>query len=69
MKTSYQEEVKVVHDAFLDALSGEFIAKTGCGPYVYLNPFDIRQLFKDYLKQRLTVREYVKKSVRVYLSA
>lgn len=69
MKTSYQEEVKVVHEAFFDALSGEFIAKTGCGAYVYLNPFDIQQLFKDYLKHNLPVREYVKQSVRVYLSA
>ena len=69
MKTSYQEEVKVVHEAFFDALSGEFIAKTGCGAYVYLNPFDIQQLFKDYLKHKLPVREYVKQSVRVYLSA
>ena len=69
MKTSFQEETKVVHAAFLDALSGEFIAKTGCGPYVYLNPVDIQQMFKDYLKHSLSVRDYVKRCVKHYLSA
>lgn len=67
MKTSYQNnEVKVVHAAFFDALSGEFLARTGCGPYVYMNPFDIQQIFKHYLKQGLPVREYVKQTVKTY---
>lgn len=69
MKTLYQNEAKVVHAAFLDALSGEFIARTGCGAYVYLNPVDVLQLFKDYLQHSLSVREYVKRSVKAFLSA
>ena len=68
MKTSYQEEIKLAHAAFLDALSGEFLARTGFGPYVFLNPFDIHQLFKDYLKQNTPIREYVRKRVIGYLS-
>lgn len=69
MKTSYQEETKLVHAAFLDALSGEFIARTGCGAYVFLNPFDIHVMFKDYLKHNTPIRDYVRQSVKVYLSA
>ncbi len=69
MKTSPQHETKVVHAAFLDALSGEFIARTGCGAYVYLNPFDIYQMFKDYLNHPAPVREFVKQRVNSYFSA
>ena len=32
MKTSYQEETKLAYAAFLDALSGEFLSRTGFGP-------------------------------------
>lgn len=69
MKTSYQEETKLVHAAFLDALSSEFISRTGCGAYVFLNPYDIHLMFKDYLKHGMPIKEYVRKSVKVYLSA
>ncbi|MCK9608453.1 MAG: hypothetical protein M0R33_18595 [Methylomonas sp.] len=69
MKTLYQEQAKVAHAAFLDALSGEFIARTGYGAYVHLNPFDVHRLFKDYLKHGVSIRDYVKQSVKAYLSA
>jgi len=69
MNTSTRQSNKVVHAAFFDALSGEFIARTGCGAYVYMNPFDIEQLFKDYLSNTLSVREYVRRSVKLVLSA
>lgn len=69
MKTSTRKENKVVHAAFFDALSAEFIARTGCGAYVYLNPADILDMFKDYLKESLPVRDYVKQSVKTVLSA
>ncbi|MGR8930816.1 MAG: hypothetical protein ACU836_09260 [Gammaproteobacteria bacterium] len=69
MKTTYIEETKVAHAAFLDALSGEFLARTGYGPYVYLDPADIHRLFKDYLKHRQSVREFVKQSVKAFFSA
>lgn len=69
MKTSNQPEYKVAHAAFLDALSNEFLSRTGCGAYVYLNPFDIYQLFEDYLGRNLPIREYVKISVKSYFQA
>ncbi len=69
MKTLYQEETKLAHADFLDALSGEFIARTGYGAYVYLNPFDIYLMFKDYLNHPEPAREFVKQRVRSYLSA
>lgn len=69
MKTSNQPENKVAHAAFLDALSSEFLNRTGCGAYVYLNPFDIYQLFEDYLGRNLPIREYVKVSVKSYFQA
>lgn len=68
MKTLVRSEHKVVHAAFFDALSAEFIARTGCGAYVYLNPVVIQDLFKDYLRESLSVREYVKHGVKMVLS-
>jgi len=59
----------VLPEAFLDALSGEFIARSGHGAYVYLNPFDIYQMFKDYLNHPIPVREFVKQRVSIYFSA
>ncbi|MGY6274883.1 hypothetical protein [Methylomonas sp. MgM2] len=69
MKSSVRNEIKVVHAAFFDALSAEFIARTGRGAYVYLNPVDIQHMFKDYLKHSVPVRDYVKASVKMVLSA
>lgn len=69
MNTSFQEETKVLPEAFLDALSGEFIARSGHGVYVYLNPFDIYQMFIDYLNNTTPVRQYVKQRVNNYFSA
>lgn len=69
MKTFYQQQTEVAHAAFLDALSGEFIARTGYGAYVHLNPSDIHQMFKDYLKHGTPIRDYVKSYVKTFLSA
>ena len=69
MKTSNKPESKVAHAAFLDALSSEFLNRTGCGAYVYLNPFDIYQLFEDYLGRNMPIRDYVKISVKIYFEA
>jgi len=69
MKTLVHKEIKVVHAAFFDALSSEFIARTGCGAYVYLSPVEIHQMFRDYLKQSVPIRDYVKRSVKTFLSA
>lgn len=70
MKTSnHKHENQVVHAAFLDALSGEFIARTGCGVYVYLNPVDIYRMFNDYQSHSTPVRDYVKQVVKSFLTA
>ena len=70
MKTSsYRHENKVVHAAFLDALSGEFIARTGCGAYVYLNPVEVYRLFAEYQQRNTPVRDYVRQTVKVFLSS
>ena len=69
MKTFNQPETELAHEAFFDALTSEFIARTGCGAYVFLNPFDVHLLFKDYLKHNMPIREYVKQSVNSCLSA
>lgn len=67
MKTSNQfNESRVVHAAFLDALSGEFVARTGCGAYVYLNPADIYRLFVDYQNVGMPIRAYVRQIVKTY---
>jgi hypothetical protein len=69
MKTLFQEETKLLPEAFLETLSGEFIARSGYGAYVYLNPFDIHQMFKEYLNHPTPVREFVKQCVNNYFSA
>jgi hypothetical protein len=69
MKTLFQEETKLLPEAFLETLSGEFIARSGYGAYVYLNPFDIHQMFKEYLNHPAPVREFVKQCVNSYFSA
>lgn len=70
MKTSnHRHENQIVHAAFLDALSGEFLARTGCGAYVYMNPADIHRIFNEYRNNSAPVREYVKQIVRAVLTA
>ena len=70
MKTSHHPPAdKLVHAAFLDALSGEFITRTGYGAYVYLSPLDVYKLFDDYLHHDTSVREYVRRTVKMLLNA
>ena len=70
MKTSnHRHENQIVHAAFLDALSGEFIARTGCGAYVYLNPVDIYRMFNEFQNRGTPVRDYVKQEVKTFLAA
>lgn len=70
MKASnHRRENQLVHAAFLDALSGEFIARTGCGAYVYLTPVDVHRLFTEYLQRNTPIRDYVRQTVKVLLSS
>lgn len=61
--TSFRQN-DISHAAFLDALSGEFIARTGCGVYVYLNPQDIHRLFDDYRQHGTSIRDMVRPWIR-----
>jgi len=68
MKTYRKQETQIVHAAFLDALSGEFIARTGCGAYVYLNPADIHSMFNEYQRSAAPIRQYVRQVVKSFTS-
>lgn len=50
--------------AFIETLSRELIALTGCGLYVFLNPPEVDRLFDQYRNQgvpiRLFARQYLK---------
>lgn len=50
--------------AFIETLSREFIAMTGCGIYVFLNPLDIDQLFDKFLGVDLSIRIFARQCVR-----
>jgi hypothetical protein len=60
------QENQIVHAAFVDALSGEFIARTGCGVYVYLNPADIHSMFNEYQRNTAPIRQYVRQVVKSF---
>lgn len=67
MKTQAMQQNQIVHAAFVDALSGEFIARTGRGVYVYLDPIDIHHLFKEYQRHSQPIRDYVRQVVKAVL--
>jgi len=49
---------------FIEALSREFVAMTGCGVYVYLNPNAINQLFNRYLSLDMPIRAFARQFIR-----
>jgi hypothetical protein len=57
-------EELIARAAFIETLSDEFIALTGFGVYAYLNPLEINRLFHQYLKQALSLRQFVRSCVR-----
>ena len=50
--------------AFIEALSNEFVAMTGYGVYVYLDPIDVERLFMNYQKLWDLVREVQGRGIR-----
>lgn len=68
MKTRTIQQNRIVHAAFVDALSGEFIAQTGCGVYVYLNPLDVYSLFNEFQVNAAPIRDYARKVVKAILA-
>ena len=62
METS--NEMYIERIAFIETLSREFIAITGCGVYVFLNPLDLNQLFDKYQNLGLSMRAFARQCVR-----
>lgn len=52
---------------FIEALSLEFVIKTGCGIYVYLNPVDINELFNQFQSQGVSIRAFARRVIRELL--
>ncbi|QPK64308.1 hypothetical protein IVG45_04895 [Methylomonas sp. LL1] len=50
--------------AFIEMLSREFVAMTGCGVYVYLNPLDVDQLFNNYQNLRMPIRAFARQCIK-----
>ncbi len=66
MKTSYNEirELNNERTAFFETLSQQFIAVTGCGVYVYLNPVDINGLFNQFIDGNMPIQIFVRQCVK-----
>ena len=57
-------DVYVERFAFIEGLSREFLAMTGCGVYVFLNPLDLDQLFDKYQSLGISMRAFARQCVR-----
>jgi hypothetical protein len=58
------QELHIIRFTFLETLSGEFIAMTGYGIYVYLTPVDIDQLFNHFLNHDTPIRKFARQCVK-----
>jgi len=58
------QELHIIRFTFFETLSGEFIAMTGYGVYVYLTPVDIDQLFNHYLNHSVPIRRFARQCVK-----
>ena len=59
-------ELHIARVIFFEMLSGEFIAMTGYGVYVYLSPVDIDHLFNKFLEHSvlMPVKTYTRQCVK-----
>ena len=57
-------DVHVERFAFIEGLSREFVAMTGCGVYVFFNPLDLDLLFDKYQSLGMSMRAFAKQCVR-----
>ncbi|CAD6878800.1 hypothetical protein [Methylomonas albis] len=66
MNTSSSEitQLSSTRTLFVETLSQQFIALTGCGVYVYLNPVDINGLFNQYLSDTLSIDTFARQCVK-----
>jgi hypothetical protein len=49
---------------FIEAMSIEFVLRTGCGIYVYFNPVDVEDLFINYRNQGLSIKAFANQIIR-----
>lgn len=52
---------------FAETLSGQFVAITGYGVYVYLNACDVEQLFLQYQNDFTPIADFVRQCVKSVL--
>ena len=56
--------VHIERFAFIEGLSREFVAMTGCGVYVFLNPLDLNLLFDNYQSLGMSMRDFARQCVK-----
>ncbi|WP_445371226.1 hypothetical protein ACH518_19005 [Methylomonas sp. HW2-6] len=65
METMHQtNEINNLRIVFIETLSRQFIAITGCGIYAFLNPVKINELFNHYLDSNVPINAYARQCVR-----
>ncbi|ANE54721.1 MULTISPECIES: hypothetical protein [Methylomonas] len=65
METMHQvNEINNLRIVFIETLSRQFIAITGCGIYAYLNPVTINELFNQYMASNVPINAYARQCVR-----
>jgi len=66
METSFNEvkQLGYARTLFIETLSQQFIAMTGCGVYVYLNPVDLNGLFNQFLTDSISVDTFARQCVK-----
>ena len=65
MKTLYQvNEINNLRIVFIETVSRQFVAVTGCGIYAFLNPVTIEELFNHFLNGNVPINAFAKQCVR-----
>ena len=63
METTFNE-ISSMRILFIETLSNQFLAMTGCGVYVYLNPVAINGLFNQYMSDSLPIDIFARQCVK-----
>jgi len=57
-------EINNLRIIFIETVSRQFVAITGCGIYVYLNPVAINELFNRYLDSSVSINTFARQCVK-----
>ncbi len=57
-------ELGYARTMFIENLSHQFIAVTGCGVYAYLDPVDVNGLFNNYVSDALPIDAFIRQCVK-----